>query len=129
MDTLLKQRCAASRADGKPLLLEFSAPWCVDCRTLNGLAEEPVLASRLEQVHHIVVDVGRWEHHQPLVQAFEVSALAWWVVLAPDDCEAPVPQWPRLSQGGFEPSSTGRGSRTAAGVAAWLDAALERRSP
>lgn len=128
MDTLIKATCAASLVDGKPILLEFSAPWCVDCRTLNSLTTKPVLSSRMEQIHHIVVDVGRWEHHQQLAQAFDVSALAWWVVVAPDDCEAPIPRWRRLSQGGFEPASTGRGGRTAEGVARWLDEALSRRS-
>lgn len=123
LDEVLRSECRASVEEGKPLLLEFSAPWCVDCRRLIELSKDPAVASELSQFRTLTVDVGRWDRHKPLVEAFGVGVLAWWVALAPTDCDAPPPTWPRLKEGGFEPASGSSGVRTASGVAAWLSEA------
>ncbi|TNE91437.1 MAG: hypothetical protein EP330_05190 [Deltaproteobacteria bacterium] len=123
LDAELKQVCSASVADGKPILLEFSADWCVDCRRLVELGKNEDVAAELDAFHHLTVDVGQWDRHKPLIEAFGVGMLAWWAVLAPEDCDAPVPQWKRLKEGGFEPASSGAGARTAEDVLAWLRAA------
>lgn len=120
MDAALRSSCEASVADGKPVLLEFSAAWCVDCRKLHDLAADDEVIAEMAQFHHLTVDVGKWDRHKGLIDAFGVSALAWWSVLQPEDCSAPPPGWKRLKEGSFEPASTGSGARTAEGVTAWL---------
>ncbi|MCO4743218.1 MAG: thioredoxin family protein [Proteobacteria bacterium] len=120
LDDALKSVCRDSVEDGKPILLEFSAPWCVDCRKLNELSTDDAVKAELEQFHHLTVDVGKWDRHKPLIAAFEVSALAWWVAMKPTNCGHAITKWPRLKEGGFEPASSPTGVRTAEGVATWL---------
>lgn len=123
LDDLLHTTCAASVQDGRPILLEFSAAWCVDCRRLLELSSDAEVAKELTEFHHITVDVGQWDRHQALAKAFGVGMLAWWAVLDPKDCAEPIPAWPRLAEGGFEPSSSGTGARTAEDVVTWLQRA------
>jgi thiol-disulfide isomerase/thioredoxin len=120
LDDLLKSTCDAAVQDQKPILLEFSAAWCVDCRRLVELSSQPEVRDELARFHHVTVDVGQWDRHQALTKAFGVGMLAWWAVLTPTDCSAPIPTWPRRAEGGFEPSSSGQGARTAEDVLSWL---------
>lgn len=118
LDAAFDEVCAESKADGKPVLLAFSAPWCPDCRRLKGLSEEGPLRAELDRWHTLVIDPGRFDQHVPVLQAFGVSAIVRWVAARPEDCRMPAPGWPRLREGTFEPE-TGQ-PWSAEQLAAWL---------
>lgn len=117
----LEATCEAAKAEGDGVLVEFSASWCPDCRTVRALKGEPVLAKALEGWKAIVVDPGRFDRHTALLKHWEVGAIAAWIALAPEDCAAPPTTWKVLRSGTFEPA-TGE-TRTAADLAGWLSAA------
>ena len=75
-------QCGRSRQTR--VLLEFTAPWCADCREMARIeAEEPassVIASRFERVR---VNVKRWDAHRALIERFGIHAIAAYVVLDP----------------------------------------------
>jgi thiol-disulfide isomerase/thioredoxin len=121
LDAAFEATCRAAEASNRPVLLQFSAPWCIDCRRVKALSAEPVLAEELQRWETLVVDPGRMDRHVPLLQAFEVSAIATWVAVRPQDCRLPAPSWTRLRQETFEPA-TGT-PRTAEDLARWLAAA------
>ena len=53
---------AASRRDGKPVLLDFGGDWCPDCRVLAQLYHRPAVARQLTEDYHLVlVDVGEFD--------------------------------------------------------------------
>lgn len=121
LDAALQQACETAKSKEQPLLIQFSAPWCVDCRRMRAMSAEPPLAPALAGWTTLVVDPGRFDRHEALLQAFEVSRLATWVAVAPTDCQLPATAWPRLAHGAFEPA-TGT-PVTAEALVAWLDAA------
>ena len=55
LETTLKRACTTSQTDHRPILLAFSAPWCIDCKQIRLLEEEPKLRTELDQWHHIVI--------------------------------------------------------------------------
>lgn len=77
----------ASRAAGRPVLIDFGANWCPDCRVLAGiLALDPV--RRWVDAHYTVVevDVGRFNKNLDLARDYGVKlhAIPTVVVVAPD---------------------------------------------
>jgi thiol-disulfide isomerase/thioredoxin len=122
LETAVRGACEASKADGKPVLLGFSAPWCQDCVLLHKMESDPAVSAELSNWHRVVADVGRFDRHTALREAFKVDRIAWWVALKPTDCAAPIPSWPVARSGSFEPSSDAKIS-TPAGVVGWLKAA------
>lgn len=100
--------CEAARSADRLVLLEFAAPWCSDCRTLERLCEETPLAEKLREFERLRVDVGRFDRHLELLLAFDVRAIAQWNVLAPERCDAPLATWPRLASRTLEPRSGAR---------------------
>ncbi len=123
----LARACEAARADDKPVLLEFSAPWCADCKRMADLSRAEPLATELASWHHLVVDVGRFERHDALREAFEVAAIATLVALGPpESCATPPTRWPRLASRLFEPA-TGAPA-TAESVRGWLVTARSSRN-
>ena len=124
LDTALKATCDAATASNKPVLLEFSAPWCGDCTRLKQLETQPPLASVLSRVERLTIDVGRFNRHTSLLSHFKVGAIAHWVVLAPTDCATPVTTWPVRASQTFEPAHGKEGPRTAPAIAAWLEGSL-----
>ena len=122
LSAALQTTCAASLADKKPILLQFSAAWCGDCRAAETLKADPAVSAALQQWHTLLIDVGRFERHQPMLQAFGATGIAWWVALAPTDCAQPVTAWPRLKVGAIEPSSDATLSQPAA-LVGWLQSA------
>lgn len=121
LDRELKGTCARAVSAGKPLLLNFSAPWCGDCRQVRRLEAQPALASELARWEKVVVDVGRLDRHPALLSHYKVSAIAKWVALKPDNCADPVTDWPVLKQGTLEPATGLLGPRTVGDLVAWLE--------
>jgi thiol:disulfide interchange protein len=58
----IRAALAASEQDGKPVLLDFGADWCPDCRVLEKLYRSPTVRSDLTSAYHLVlVDVGEFD--------------------------------------------------------------------
>jgi thioredoxin 1 len=50
---------ATAKRDGKSVLLDFGADWCVDCKVLDHLLKDPSVSPFLEEHFHLVrVDLG-----------------------------------------------------------------------
>jgi hypothetical protein len=91
----IRASCHAALASKRPMLLEFSAPWCDDCRVLERLKREPALASELARWQLLPINIGDGNAHPGLMRAFQVRAIAKLVVVIPSDCAAPIDTWPR----------------------------------
>lgn len=120
LKAVLDQTCASATAADKPVLLAFSAPWCIDCRQTRALEEQPELVSELAHWEKVVVDVGRFDRHKPLLERFKVGAIAHWVALRPTDCAQDVTAWPVLRASTFEPQTGWFGAKTAPELRDWL---------
>jgi len=119
----LAAACQSGLADGRGVLLEFSADWCEDCQQLKALSAEPAVVEALARWSVVSVDVGEFDRYPKLQEAFEVERIARWVAMEPVDCAAPAESWPRLSEVVIEPVSGTGGPRTADGLVQWLSAA------
>jgi thiol:disulfide interchange protein len=115
-----RQVCETAQTREQPVLLEFSAPWCSDCRVLARLEQKPELARSLAQYARLAINVGRFDRHPELLQSFGLRAIAYWVVVAPQDCAREPQSWPRVASRTLEPL-TGTPVRSDE-LATWLDA-------
>jgi thiol-disulfide isomerase/thioredoxin len=62
---------ARARASGKPLLIDFGANWCADCRVLAGVLELPEMRPWVARKFELVqVDVGRFDRNLDIPQRF-----------------------------------------------------------
>ena len=116
----LDEACARAVADDRPLLIEFSAPWCSDCRRLDEMKRDRALARELADWPQVVVNVRQFDLHVDLLEAFGVRQIAHWTIAAPADCDAPAGDWPRLAERKLEPVSGAERSTTPVDLAAWL---------
>lgn len=116
--------CERAHSAAKPVLLEFSAPWCSDCRRLAKMKASPTLARALDEYEAIVVNVGEFDQHGWLFEPFEVRAIARWEVLGTANCVAPADRWPRFGGRTLEPTQK-ETKLTPSSLAKWLD---ERRA-
>jgi thiol-disulfide isomerase/thioredoxin len=119
LDAELARACRASLVSHKPVLVEFSAPWCQDCQVLAELKQDASLARVLRGFEVVVVNIGDFDQHPRLLQAFGIKAIAHWEVLRPTLCSAPVETWPRSGGRSVEPTATGSGAG-ATKLAEWL---------
>ncbi|MFC4033931.1 thioredoxin family protein [Streptomyces polygonati] len=53
----------ASAKDGRPVLIDFGADWCPDCRVLGATFARPATAALLAGYHVVRVDVGEFDHN------------------------------------------------------------------
>jgi len=59
------------RVSGKPMLIDFGANWCPDCRILAGVLELPEMRGWVGQKFELVqVDVGRFDRNLDIAQRF-----------------------------------------------------------
>jgi thioredoxin 1 len=63
---------AEARADGKLVLLDFGANWCLDCIVLSHLFEDRTVHPFLEDNFHVVsIDVGNWDRNLDVSQKYD----------------------------------------------------------
>jgi len=120
LSAVLGESCSRATAASKPVLVAFSAPWCIDCRQMRALEEQPLLAEELANWEKVVVHVGRLDLHPALLNRFSVGAIAHWVALRPEECSAAVTEWPVLRASTFEPQTGWFGVKTSSGLRDWL---------
>ncbi len=125
LDAEIRSTCDAAVSDHAPMLMVFSAPWCIDCRQVRAMEQQPLLAEELTHWKKLVVHVGKFDRHEALRNTFNVGAIAHWVALRPEDCGAPIETWPVLRSGTFEPRTGFFGPKTEAELVEWL---VETRS-
>lgn len=101
----LREACQAAQRQKRPLLIEFSADWCGDCRRLEEMKKEPPLTAAWQQTPHFRVDVGHFDAHDALREAFGVKAIAAWHFVEASKCDTPASSWPRLAARTLEPRS------------------------
>ena len=118
--TRLSGLCLDAREANQPLLIEFSAAWCSDCRRLHEMKQEPALAEELDAWPAVIVNVGRFDRHRPLLDSLGVESIAHWEVLAPTSCEEAIDTWPRLARRTLEVSSGAARNLSPADLARWL---------
>lgn len=79
---------AASAEDGRPVLLDFGADWCVDCNVLDELYGRPTVAPVLDQSFHLVkIDVGEFDKNLDVAAEYidlDTSGIPALVVINPD---------------------------------------------
>ncbi len=128
LKTEISAACVRATAAKKPVLLSFSAPWCVDCQVLHKLERDPAVQAELTNWEQVSTDVGQFDQHQTLLKALGGDRIAWWAALAPtaDQCTADAATWPRLKVGPIEPATSGQ-FQTAADVVGWLQTARAGR--
>ncbi len=104
------------------LLLEFSAPWCTDCRRLKQMERQEPLRRALARWARLEINVRDFEKNDRLLRAFSVRSIAHWVALQGGQCEKSLANWPRLDSRSVEPTT--QGASTPDEIANWLDNAL-----
>ncbi|MFJ6835512.1 thioredoxin family protein [Streptomyces sp. NPDC091209] len=53
----------AAKRDGRPVLVDFGADWCLDCRVLSARFKESGPSALLVKYHVVKVDVGEFDHN------------------------------------------------------------------
>lgn len=62
---------ARAKKSGKPVLIDFGANWCADCRVLAGIFALPDMAAWLARNFELVtVDIGEFTHNLNLPRRF-----------------------------------------------------------
>jgi thiol-disulfide isomerase/thioredoxin len=57
----IAEALSAAGKDGKPVLLDFGAEWCLDCRVLWKALEDPAVAKFVKDNFHLVdVETGEY---------------------------------------------------------------------
>ncbi len=101
----LAAACDSSVARGQPMLIEFSATWCGDCQKLSLMKKDADLASELKGWDMVVINVGQFDQHTELLEAYSVNAIAKWAVVAPKECTSSATTWPQKAARTLEPMS------------------------
>jgi thiol-disulfide isomerase/thioredoxin len=78
VDAKAQVNAALKRAKkaGKPLLIDFGANWCADCRVLAGVLELPEMRGWIAQKFELVqVDVGEFDRNLDIATRFSGEKL------------------------------------------------------
>ncbi|MFC5204505.1 thioredoxin family protein [Streptomyces sp. NPDC048448] len=59
-----------ARQDGRPVLVDFGADWCLDCRVLNARFKESGPSALLAKYHVVKVDVGDFDHNLNVAERY-----------------------------------------------------------
>jgi len=63
-----------ARSDGKRVLVELGADWCVDCIVLANVMRLPALASFVAEHYDVVlVDVGRFNRNTGIAERYNIA--------------------------------------------------------
>ncbi|HEX8301967.1 thioredoxin family protein [Sphingomonas sp.] len=66
-----------ARASRRPLLIDFGANWCVDCRIFVGVLELPEMRGWVARNFELVqVDVGRFDRNLDIAARYGIKELA-----------------------------------------------------
>jgi thiol:disulfide interchange protein DsbD len=69
----LDHELAAARTDGKPVMLDFSADWCVECRGMDAVLRKPEVRERLQNFRMVRADVTAVDDaSRALMKRFEI---------------------------------------------------------
>lgn len=67
---------ARAKKSGKPVLVDFGANWCVDCRVLAGIFELPDMAGWMARNFELVqVDIGQFDRNLDLPRRYGGTTL------------------------------------------------------
>ncbi|MBQ1500147.1 MAG: thioredoxin family protein [Sphingomonas sp.] len=67
---------AGAKRSGKPLLLDFGANWCVDCRVLAGVLALPEMRGWVTRNFVLVqIDIGMFDRNLDLPRRFGAASL------------------------------------------------------
>ncbi|MER5759251.1 thioredoxin family protein [Streptomyces sp. NPDC002082] len=61
---------AAAKQDGRPVLIDFGADWCVDCRVLGVRFRQAGPAALLAKYHVVKVDVGEFDRNLNVAERY-----------------------------------------------------------
>jgi thiol:disulfide interchange protein DsbD len=69
----LDDELAAARADGKPVMLDVSADWCVECKAMDAVLRKPKVRQRLQDFRTVRADVTAVDAaSRALMKRFEI---------------------------------------------------------
>lgn len=123
----LAQKCEAAKLAEKPLLLEFSAGWCKDCKELKKYKETEVVKNELKNWETQLINVGRHDRHKKLIEHFEIKSIARNIVIMPNEnCGKQPEEWKMASDTVVEPLSDKEHIGTAEAYANWLKSTREK---
>jgi len=105
VDRELARVCEDARTHDQPVLLEFTADWCGDCRRLHEMKTRAPLTDELAHWTSHEFDVGRFDRYERLRKHFDIRSIAFWAALRPTDCASAVEAWPQLGVRVVEPKS------------------------
>ncbi|MGW0966557.1 thioredoxin family protein [Streptomyces sp. NPDC002516] len=59
-----------AKRDGRPVLVDFGADWCMDCRVLSARFKEAGPSALLAKYHVVKVDVGEFDHNLDVAKRY-----------------------------------------------------------
>lgn len=75
-DAQIDAALVRARASGKPLLIDFGANWCADCRVLAGVLALPELSAWVARNFELVqVDIGEFDRNMNVALRFRRTEL------------------------------------------------------
>ncbi|MFE2581963.1 thioredoxin family protein [Streptomyces sp. NPDC059378] len=83
----------SAKKDGHPVLVDFGADWCMDCRVLGARFKESGPSALLAEYHVVRVDVGNFDHNLDVAARYvdlRTSGIPALVVLDPTSGQAKV---------------------------------------
>ena len=89
----LKTACERGAAQSKPLLVELGAEWCAGCIDLLRMEARAPLTGELHHWQRISVNVGQFDQHRGLIEAWGVEEIPHWALVFGADCSASADKW------------------------------------